>query len=148
MINNQYLQTVKSIKQQIINARFAIDKIANKELLFLYYNIGSTISVKVQKEKWGSKTIEKLSTDLQQELKGLRGFSATNLKYMRLFYEEWKPYFRERSSKNEFSQLSTDQLETDQNSISQSITDKLQSVNNTNSPLLTDEFYEYTLSIS
>ena len=56
--------------------------------------------------------------------------------------------FGERSSKNEFSQLSTDQLETNQNSISQSITDKLQSVNNTNSPLLTDEFYEYTLSIS
>ena len=29
---------------------------------------------------------------LQRELPGLRGFSETNIKYMRLFYENWRDY--------------------------------------------------------
>ena len=50
MINNQYIQTVKHIKQQIVNARYVISKLANKELLLLYYNIGNVIYEKVNKE--------------------------------------------------------------------------------------------------
>jgi len=148
MTNDQYIQTVKYIKQQIVNTRYAVSKIANKELLSLYYNIGNTISKKVNNEKWGSKTIEKLSADLQQELKGLRGFSATNLKYMRRFYEEWKPYFNILSSENEFGQLSTDQLETDRNSISQLTTDKLQSTDNEINQLITNGFNDLFIRVS
>ncbi|MFC2273060.1 MAG: hypothetical protein ACFNLX_01075 [Capnocytophaga granulosa] len=33
--------------------------------------------------------MEYISEQLQRELPGLRGFSATNLKRMRVFYEEW-----------------------------------------------------------
>ena len=32
------------------------------------------------------------SQQLQKELPGLRGFSATNIKNMRSFYEEWSPF--------------------------------------------------------
>ena len=35
--------------------------------------------------------IESISQQLQKELPGLRGFSATNIKNMRSFYEEWSP---------------------------------------------------------
>ena len=35
--------------------------------------------------------IKTISTQLQKELPGLRGFSVTNIKNMRLFYEEWSP---------------------------------------------------------
>ena len=33
-----------------------------------------------------------ISQQLQKELPGLRGFSATNIKNMRSFYEEWSPF--------------------------------------------------------
>lgn len=143
-----YIQTVKHIKQQIVNARFVIAKIANKELLHLYFQIGNIISVKIKEEKWGSKTLDKLSTDLQSELKGLRGFSATNLKRMRLFYEEWSPYFNSISPESSISQLPTNQLENNENSISPLPTDELQKLTNSISPLLADEFTKLFVNVS
>lgn len=41
---------------------------------------------------WGRGAIEAISQHLQKELPGLRGFSATNIKNMRSFYEEWSPF--------------------------------------------------------
>ena len=38
---------------------------------------------------WGTGAINLISNRLQQELPGLRGFSATNMKSMRLFFEAW-----------------------------------------------------------
>jgi len=89
---DNYIQTLKHIKEEILRSRYNIAKVANKEMLFLYFKVGNVISVKVANEAWGSKTIQKLSIDLQNELKGLRGFSYANLKKMRQFYEEWSPY--------------------------------------------------------
>ena len=38
---------------------------------------------------WGKGAINEISDQLNKELPGLRGFSARNLRYMRMFYEEW-----------------------------------------------------------
>ena len=38
----------------------------------------------------GKGALETISEQLRAELPGLRGFSSTNLKVMRIFYEEWK----------------------------------------------------------
>ena len=40
---------------------------------------------------WGKGAIEQISSLLQKELPGLRGFSASNIKNMRVFYEAWEP---------------------------------------------------------
>ncbi len=96
-MQNQYLQTISHIKNEILKSRYAVAKAANKELLVLYFKIGKIISDKVKTEKWGNKTIQKLSNDLQIELNGLRGFSYSNLKNMRLFYEAWQAYFSDLS---------------------------------------------------
>ena len=40
---------------------------------------------------WGKGAIEQISSLLQKELPGLRGFSTSNIKNMRVFYEEWEP---------------------------------------------------------
>lgn len=37
----------------------------------------------------GKGAVESISRQLSAELPGLKGYSATNLKYMRLFYEAW-----------------------------------------------------------
>lgn len=121
-----YIQTVKHIKEEILKSRYQIAKVANRELLLLYFKVGNTISEKVATEKRGSKTIEKLSTDLQNELMGLRGFSTTNLKYMKRFFEEWSPYIQENIFPYKSSQSLTDQLKKAQNEISQSLTDQLE----------------------
>jgi predicted nuclease of restriction endonuclease-like (RecB) superfamily len=128
MIQESYIQTVKNLKEEILKSRYTIAKVANRELLFLYYKVGNVISEKVKNENWGNKTIKKLSTDLQNELNGLRGFSATNLKRMRQFYESWSPFTILTKSKNEISPSVTDQLQDtkkQQNIISPSMSDQL-----------------------
>ena len=82
-----YIQTLKEIKSDIIRSRYRIARLANRELLLLYYKIGAKIFEKVAAEKWGSKTLQKLSDDLQREMPGLRGFSFGSLRKMRLFYK-------------------------------------------------------------
>jgi len=39
--------------------------------------------------KWGTGAVESISRQLSAELPGLKGYSATNLRYMRIFYEAW-----------------------------------------------------------
>ena len=76
------------------------------------YNKGSNIiSDKVKTEKWGNKSIQKLSGNLQNELNGLGGFSYSNLKNMRRFYEEWQLYFSMDLLKNQISQTVTCQFQ-------------------------------------
>ena len=62
----------------------------NQEQLALYYGIGKFISLNTRNKNWGSGAIKSISDHLKFELPGLRGFSETNLKNMRSFYESWK----------------------------------------------------------
>jgi len=79
--------------------------LANKELLSLYYGIGKYVSENSRNGAWGTSAIETISKKLQQELPGLRGFSAGNIKKMRIFYEQWH-------EKLEIRALSTHELMT------------------------------------
>lgn len=54
------------------------------------------ISIRSRAAKWGTNAIGVISDLLQQELPGLRGFSETNIKRMRIFYEEWRSLFDNR----------------------------------------------------
>ena len=62
----------------------------NKEQLSLYYGIGMYVSENSRRGFWGKGAIEHISSTLQKELPGLRGFSASNIKNMRIFYEAWE----------------------------------------------------------
>lgn len=92
------LIAVKAIKSAIIDSRYQLAKIVNKQVITLYYNIGEYISIRSRKGHWGSGAIKTLSTLLRQELPGLRGFSETAIKDMRIFFEEWQPVFSNRQS--------------------------------------------------
>jgi predicted nuclease of restriction endonuclease-like (RecB) superfamily len=48
------------------------------------------VSFHSRNKNWGKGAINSISSLLQQELHGLRGFSASNIKNMRAFYEEWE----------------------------------------------------------
>jgi predicted nuclease of restriction endonuclease-like (RecB) superfamily len=91
-LGKSYLDNIKALKSAILQSRYRAATLVNKELLTLYFAVGKFISVKIKEEKWGAKVLENLSNDLQNELPGLRGFSATNMKRMRLFFESWKEH--------------------------------------------------------
>ena len=84
-----YSEAVKEIKNAILQSRYRVAAGANIEQLTLYYNVGRYVSDNTRVGKWGNRAIETISERLQGELPGIRGFSATNIKNMRIFYEEW-----------------------------------------------------------
>ncbi len=90
---SNYTETLKTLKTAILSSRYRAAMLVNQELLGLYFGVGKLISEKIKQEKWGAKVLERLSEDLQHELPGLKGFSATNLKYMKIFYDSWKIQF-------------------------------------------------------
>jgi hypothetical protein len=52
-----------------------------------YWELGEMISLKQKKTRWGSKFIEQIANDLKKEFPSLKGFSRTNLFYIKEFYE-------------------------------------------------------------
>lgn len=84
------LSAVKVIKTAILKSQARAAQALNQELLALYYGIGKYISRNSRDGKWGTGAIKAISTQLSQELPGLRGFSETSLKKMRQFYEQWQ----------------------------------------------------------
>lgn len=86
-----YKKAVLEIKNAILQSRYRAAVNANAEHLALKYCIGRFVSINTRSDKWGTGAIEDISELLQNELPGLRGFSASNIKNMRAFYEEWSP---------------------------------------------------------
>jgi len=86
IINN----AVDIIKTAILQSQYRAGKSVNSEQLALYYGIGRYISCNSRNDSWGTNAIDEISENLQRQLPGLRGFSATSLKRMRIFYEQWE----------------------------------------------------------
>ena len=80
---------IDTIKTAILDAQYKAAKAVNAVQLSLYFSIGKYVSEHTRKGFWGTGALEYISEQLQRELPGLRGFSASNLKQMRGFYEEW-----------------------------------------------------------
>jgi len=82
-----YQPFLKEILSKIQLARYEMLKTVSKQTVALYWEIGKSVSEKVEREKWGKSVVEQLSKDLQTEHPGIRGFSARNIWNMKNFYE-------------------------------------------------------------
>ena len=91
-INQSYREAVKTIKEAILRSQYRAAVSVNKEQLSLYYGIGRYVSENSRTGFWGKGAIEQISSLLQKELPGLRGFSATSIRNMLIFYEEWDKF--------------------------------------------------------
>jgi predicted nuclease of restriction endonuclease-like (RecB) superfamily len=89
MHTEQIKSFTSAIKTAILHSQVNAVKAVNTQLVQLYFVLGAAISAKSKEAKWGDKVLENISKELQKELKGLKGFSAQNLKKMRLFYEAY-----------------------------------------------------------
>lgn len=85
----RYDDAVRIIKTAILQSQYDAARSVNEKQLMLYYGIGKYISMNSRKGFWGKGAIDTISERLNNELPGLRGFSPRNLRYMRMFYEEW-----------------------------------------------------------
>lgn len=94
----EYQSAVNVIKTAILQSQARAAKAVNQEQLALYYGIGRYVSANTRKKNWGQGAIEAISNQLKQELPGLRGFSARNIKNMRIFYEGWNMLERPNSA--------------------------------------------------
>ena len=85
----EYIGIIEEIKENIRVSRYRAARNVNRELLVLCFSTGKILSDTVKKEGWGAKVLDRISRDIQDEFPGIRGFSVTNLKYMKQFYEEY-----------------------------------------------------------
>lgn len=88
--NSELNNAVQVIKDAILQSQQRALKAVNQEQLALYYGVGRYISANTRTKNWGTGFIAAISELLRKEMPGLKGFSARNLKYMRMFYEQWK----------------------------------------------------------
>ena len=80
----QWLADLKiRIRQSQIKAMIKV----NDEMLHLYWDLGHDIVVRQMDAVWGSGFFKNLSKELKDEFPEMQGFSDTNLKYCKYFYQ-------------------------------------------------------------
>ena len=82
---DNYDEFLHSLKERIRQSQVKAALAVNRELVLLYWQIGQDILQRQSQEGWGAKVIEKLAKDLKAEFREMKGFSRTNLLYMRSF---------------------------------------------------------------
>ena len=104
MLYHQYDQAAEIIKTAILQTQYEAARDINRIQLGLYFGIGRFLSEKTRNAKWGTNALQSISDKLKSDLPGLRGFSATQLKDMRMFYEAW-------SILDSISSVATDEIQ-------------------------------------
>ena len=88
-ISQEISAAVSMIRSAILQSQERAIKAVNQEQLALYYGIGRFISSNTRNKNWGAGVIEGISNRLRSEFPGIKGYSVSSLKNMRLFYEAW-----------------------------------------------------------
>jgi predicted nuclease of restriction endonuclease-like (RecB) superfamily len=84
-----YADWLGDIKTQIHEAQQRAAQALNLHLVSLYWQIGRAIREQQEQQGWGAKIIDRLAQDLRTNFPEMKGFSRTNLMYMRAFAEAW-----------------------------------------------------------
>lgn len=87
----EYKNWLVELKSKIRSSQIKAAIAVNRELIVFYWDLGKMISEK--QTAWGSKFLDTLSKDLQDEFPEMKGFSVSNLKFCKLFFN----YFSIRS---------------------------------------------------
>ena len=84
--SEDYKFFIREIKKRIQSSQIKAAVSVNREMLKLYWFIGSNIVEKQKTSNWGDGLINQISIDLQKEFPNMKGFSETNLKYMKKWF--------------------------------------------------------------
>lgn len=84
-----YPRLLDALKAHIGEARVRAAASVNGELIALYWQIGQEILMRQKEAGWGAKVADRLSADLRSAFPNMKGFSKSNLMYMRKLAAAW-----------------------------------------------------------
>ncbi len=87
-----YDNWLADLKHRIRTAQTRAALAVNSQLVLLYWGIGRDILDRQQREGWGAKIVDQLAIDLRHEFPEMKGFSRSNLMYMRAFAAAWTDF--------------------------------------------------------
>lgn len=107
--DNEYKKWLEELSKLYKSSQIKAAISVNKEMLIFYWTLGKDIVKLKAESKWGSGFYENLSLDLQKIIPNTKGFSVTNLKYMKKFYSLYSflnhPQLVDDLKKNEYSNI-------------------------------------------
>ena len=100
-IDSDYAQWLNEIKSRYRSAQIKAAVKVNAEQLLFNWQLGRDLVTRKAEEQWGAGVVEQLSMDLQAAFPESKGFSTTNLWYMKQWYE----FYSSESSCQKLQQL-------------------------------------------
>lgn len=101
--DENYIKWITSLKERVRSSQLRAAIKVNTELLKLYWDIGQEITNRNLESQWGSKLYSTISIEFKEEFPGVEGFSVSNLKYMKRFFQFY-------SNDSSIGQQAVDQL--------------------------------------
>ena len=85
--DSEFKQWLIDLKTRIRQSQIRAMVKVNDEMLRLYWDLGHDIVARQMDSKWGSGFYKSLNKELRAEFPDMQGFSVTNLKYCKYFYQ-------------------------------------------------------------
>jgi predicted nuclease of restriction endonuclease-like (RecB) superfamily len=86
---SDYPLVLEDLKSRVRAARLTAHRRVNTELIKLYWSIGNTVLQRQVNEGWGSQVVTRLAEDLRADSPTMKGFSISNVFYVRSFAGAW-----------------------------------------------------------
>lgn len=86
-ISPEYRNWIAEVKAKVHSSQIKAAIAVNTALIEFYWDLGRMLSEMIKQSNWGDKVLENVSRDLRLEFPDMKGFSVTNLKYTKIFYE-------------------------------------------------------------
>jgi predicted nuclease of restriction endonuclease-like (RecB) superfamily len=86
VLKDEYKDWIIELKKKVRISQLKAAVILNSALIEFYWDLGKIISNKINEAAWGDKILEQISKDLKDEFPQMKGFSVSNLKVCKLFY--------------------------------------------------------------
>lgn len=87
VVGKEYAQLLGKLKARFSRSQIKAAIRVNSFMLEFYWEMGRDISMLYESAKWGSAFFDCLSLDLKTAFPGQSGFSVTNIKYAKRWYE-------------------------------------------------------------
>lgn len=84
--DKEYIEWLKELKQRFQQSQIKAAVKVNTAMLEFYWSLGRDIIQRKAESKWGSGFFNQLSLDMRAMFPDEKGFSVTNLKYMKRWY--------------------------------------------------------------
>ena len=101
LLDSDYAQWLNEIKSRYRSAQIKAAVKVNAEQLLFNWQLGRDLVTRKAEEQWGAGVVEQLSMDLQAAFPESKGFSTTNLWYMKQWYE----FYSSESAQQKLQQL-------------------------------------------